>query len=596
MTQQDFMIILLGYERIYGFPGGGLERVEKEISEYNINSILETASKISLKLYSGGFSNNKTQVEIIKGIFAHNRDVRVKIVEAIRNIKIEGRKSSWAIFTEQPLLNLFKVALLYAKKEGGKLVSEKDVQKVGNWLLILNDLCMDSKLIHSFQLPPEIDREYLREYVTRQYFFMAKERMPYKVVRFKNIFDKIQKLHPKFDINQKFLDATGGCKLEDYISFCFFLMVNWVTKTTRVVDIKKEWIICKKKYFEQTTLTMKEIDNILPLLLLEISPFKKKYDEIIKKFLKGDDIFAFNFLQFRQRPLIPFNDDCFVCPSPEIFTDKATDGIYWIIENFLRDEGREDERRLFPSVWGNGFEEYVNDRLGNAFGDSYFKNPFDKKEEIADGLIFGLNALFFVETKYAHWSYMAKLTGSKESMISTLNQIFSSSKKVKGLGQLTRSIKKVELGKMTLPNPLESRKMVPILVVGEGMPLDWLNRFMYEKFSKEAGSFYENDNVLHFIVLDIEEVEILEAVALEKGSSEAEKLLLDYSNIFLKRSELGFVRESMQFKNYLYSINYPTPNNPSLFKLFDMVYKTAVKRGFKKSIKKIKKNKPKYPI
>ena len=43
MTQQDYSVVLLGYERIYGFQGGGLESVSKEIAEYNLYSILETA-------------------------------------------------------------------------------------------------------------------------------------------------------------------------------------------------------------------------------------------------------------------------------------------------------------------------------------------------------------------------------------------------------------------------------------------------------------------------------------------------------------------------------------------------------------------------
>ena len=204
-------------------------------------------------------------------------------------------------------------------------------------------------------------------------------------------------------------------------------------------------------------------------------------------------------------------------------------------------------------------------------------------DEIADGLIYGTNHLFFVETKYAHWSYKAKLTGKKEDMLPTLNQIFSTSKKTKGLGQITRSIKKVENGEITLPKPLDRRKIIPVLVVGEGMPMDAFNRKMYEELARTAGSISENSSVLPFVVLDAEEVEILEAIALDKGIVEAERLLVDYSILFSKRNELGFVREAMQFKNYLHAINYSTINNPSLFKLFDKVHKTAVKKGFKKA-------------
>ena len=164
------MVVLLGYERIYGFEGGGLERVAKEVAEYNFYSVLETASKISLRLFAGGFGSKDNQIQLVKDIFAKDPDVRQRIVKAIKAIAEKDKVPVWAIFAEQPLLCLFKVALLHAPKEGGKLVYEADVQKIGHWLLILNDLCMGSELIHSIQLSPQADREYLREYVTRQYF------------------------------------------------------------------------------------------------------------------------------------------------------------------------------------------------------------------------------------------------------------------------------------------------------------------------------------------------------------------------------------------------------------------------------------------
>ena len=141
----------------------------------------------------------------------------------------------------------------------------------------------------------------------------------------------------------------------------------------------------------------------------------------------------------------------------------------------------------------------------------------------------------------------------------------------------------METGEITLPKPLGSRKIVPVLVVGEGMPMDAFNRKMYEELATTAGALYESSNILPFIVLDAEEVEVLEAIAVDKGAKEAERVLADYSNLFRNRNELGFVREAMQFKNYLYAISYHTVNNPSLFSLFDKVHKTAVKKGFKKA-------------
>jgi hypothetical protein len=119
MTQQDYMVVLLGYERIYGFEGGGLERMAKELSEYNFHSVLGTASKISLRLFAGGFSCKNNQIQLVKDIFAKDPDVRQRIVKAIKAIAEKDKVSVWAIFAEQPLLCLFKVALLRLKKPKG---------------------------------------------------------------------------------------------------------------------------------------------------------------------------------------------------------------------------------------------------------------------------------------------------------------------------------------------------------------------------------------------------------------------------------------------------------------------------------------------
>jgi hypothetical protein len=46
----------------------------------------------------------------------------------------------------------------------------------------------------------------------------------------------------------------------------------------------------------------------------------------------------------------------------------------------------------------------------------------------------------------------------------------------------------METGSITLPKPLETRKIVPVLVVGEGMPMDAFNRKMYEELASTAGA------------------------------------------------------------------------------------------------------------
>lgn len=536
-----------------------------------------------MKLYSKGFSDQATQIQLIKDIFAEDKVLRKKILDAI----LKGGQKEWVIFAEQPLLNLTKLILQHAKKRDGNLVHPKDVGQVGKWLLILSDVCMPSER-QSVIISVDMERERLREFMARQHFFMAKERLPYRLARFKDLFTKIDKLYPGFNISNKFAKATGGILLDDYLSFCFFLLVNWVNKTTREPDITKEWIVCKGKYFEQTALTKKEIEKIADILLVDVKNFSSNYEKAVKEVLGGEDFYPYNFLQLRQRPLIPYSKECFVCPSPDFLMDKASEGIYWILENHFKKERDKMDRELLPSVCGDAFEEYIHERFEGGFAKNYHRNVTQDKNEWLDGAIDGMLVIFCIETKYAHWTYKGKLTGKKEDLLPTLKQLFSGSNKVKGLGQLSRAIKKIDGGKLTLPFARKDRKIVPILVVGEGMPMDAYNRKLYEDISKEAGSFYGNNGTSPFIILDAEEVEMLEAIAIKKGQDIAEKLLIQYSEIFSRRNEIGYVREAMEFKNYLHSINFPVPGNEKILKMFDAIANSAQKKGFPKSKRNFK--------
>jgi hypothetical protein len=576
---QDYMLVIYGYEQIYGFDGGGIERVRNEVSGFNFRSLLETLSKIVVKLYSkNGFSDRSNQVQLVRDIFAGDLIFRKKILEAIS----KSPNDNWVIFAEQPILNLYKVMFEKAQREGGKLVKPEDVGLVGNWLLILSDVCMPDT--HTgLILPVEVQREWLREFLAKQSFFMVREKLPYRLARFKDLFLKIESLHPTFDIKNLFLKATGGVQLNDYLSLCFFLLVNWINNTTNEPDITKEWITCKRKYFERAHLSVKEVDAVVNLLLLDIDNYERDYQKNVSELLGGNDIYPYNFLQLRQRPFIPFDKECFVCPAPDFLMDKSTEGIYWLLENYLRREGDKRARNGLPAVWGSAFEAYIHERLHGGFGDGFIKNPSDKDRELLDGVIVGSRALFCVEIKYAHWTYKARLTGKKEDMEPTLKQLLSGGEKVKGLGQITRTIKELESGQSKLPISIESKKLIPLLIVGESIPMDAYNRKYYEGFARLAGSFYENQRVMPFIFLDAEEAETLEAIATELGVDIAENLLFEYSEMFSKRNVDGYVRETLQFKNFVNRKGYSYPNNLPVMKKFDVIANIATKKGFPKA-------------
>lgn len=580
------MVISVGYKQVYGLDGEGIERVKREIAEFGLKDILEICAKLSLTLYANGFANPVSQVKLIKDIFADDLGTRKLIAKAIRSAVRGDREKTWAVFIEQSLLNLYKIALLSASREANaKIVEVGDVKKVGVWLLILNDLCMDTGITEVFKFPPEIEREIMREHIARQHFFMESERMPYRVVRFRSIFQHIRTNHPDFKIDDYFDKATSGTKLDDYLFFCFYLMVNWINKQNKQVEVTKEWIICKEKYFEQTVLSSEEIDSVLAVLELDYSNFEINYQGVIDTLLNGNDEFALNFLQFRQRPFIRCWDNCFVCVSPDMLMDKSTDGIYWILENYLKEIGDTSARKRLPELWGEGFESYINERWEGIFKKRYFSNPMHQNNEILDGIAYGEKTVFMIETKYAHWSYSARLTGRKKDMQNTLDKVFSGEVKVKGLGQIANTIRRYTRGEVTLPEVVGDRDIQPIIVVGEGLPIEPIHWKLYEEMAIKSGSYCEGGTVRPFIILDGEEVEILEGIASKHGKDTVEELLRSYSSIIAERNEEGYSPRVVQFKHFLHSLNFPEVNNPTLFKKFKEIHVGAVRKGFKQKHK-----------
>ncbi len=104
----EYMVVVLGYRRIYGFESGGVERLKVELGEYNLLSVLQSLSKVSLRLNSKGFTNRDNQVGLIRDIFANDLPFRQLILEAIKKLLKEDKHKDvvWALFFEQSLLLL----------------------------------------------------------------------------------------------------------------------------------------------------------------------------------------------------------------------------------------------------------------------------------------------------------------------------------------------------------------------------------------------------------------------------------------------------------------------------------------------------------
>jgi hypothetical protein len=561
MDFERHKFILYGYKAIFGDYENGLDEVIKTIKEYNLLAMIETLSKISLILYSKGRYDQKTQSTLVRLVFKNNQEVINQIDRTIRVHNIP----QWGIFAEQQVLLMLKLSLQYCSPDGGKGTLDDEIEKIGYCLLKLSDIMMASNVSTKINLPWEYISKELREYFFRQYFQNATESWPYKIIRYSRIIQLLRDAHPEFDIDTKFKTATEGITINTYIEIGFLLLSKWIDFSTNGADITKDWLYSKTKLFEQTALDSTEIDKLFHLLFLPMDGFVEKYEEQVTKELKGNDIFPFNFLLFQKYPLIPDRDnDLFTCSSPEYLCAKMTEGVYWIMENYFKEKGLTKEHDTWPTVWGDAYEDYIDERLNNAFGEAYIKDTNSGTGKKIDGIINGERYIFVIETKYAHWSLKAKLTGKKEDMEGTLSQLFSSKKKTKGVGQLMEYIKNIHEGKSSFPFERRHRKVIPVLIVGENMPMEPLARRLYEETAKQAGAFIQSDKILPFIVLTTGEVESLEAIVVKEGKEKAENLLHEYAKLFTERNFYGFIPNSTDFKTFLYNKKQSIPTNESI--------------------------------
>lgn len=582
----NYVYIAYGYDDLIGIsPSGGIDRIREEIKKYNLMSVLQVCAKASTLLVAEGETNKLTQAKLLGAYFPHPQGTRYY---NIAQKKSEG--TPWVIFYEHNLMTLTKIAIENSSKNAGSVLDTKDLETFGKWLLIINDECFGPESHKSLILPIDYERESIRASLARYHFYMASERLPYKIGRYYWIVKYFRKFRPNgIDIDSLFQQCMNGISLNDYIAVIGSILVKWVTLSKKD-DPARYWVTCRN-YFDKMIINKKILNKILDKLILSTSEYNQISRDIIVNVLGGRDSYFYNFLPFKLHPLISDNDkQCFVCPSVKYLYDKASEGIYRTIETSLNKNGEYKTRDKFSTAWGEAFEKYVSMTLKLTFPQNYVSDIKIDGDQVLDGLINCNDAIFFIETKSFHWKYKAMVTGDRESMKESLTHLFSKKLKRKGLGQLDYAINLYHQNKIEQLKDIVNKPIIPMLVVSCEIPLDAYNRKFYEEIALEEGSLSEKSDVMPFIILTIEEIEILEAIAKENSSEFALKLIREYSEMFLNKNRDKYVDSSLPFKNFLfekgYENTYKQSNNSRLLNEMDEYYNVVSKLAFGKKLKR----------
>lgn len=554
LTEQNFMATALGYKDVFQFSGGGLDRVRKELNNFNALAVLQFCSKLSLILTAKGQTNLESQAKIIRTIFS--KEIRRKFVEAAR----KSENPLLTVINEKSVALLAKESILHCRQKGGEEISESNSERLGILLLVLNDEGIgqgwQEELI---KYPVHIERERLREFLARATFFHGNWYIPNQLESYREIFSHAIDIAKgkNIDLERIFSQAANGLTLTEFYSIGLSVLTNWMQNLTKDPNIEKEWVICLKKYFHKTILPKHKIEAFFKFNGIKIKDFKKLNDKYIEEILDDNDSPVNNFLVFNQRPFIYYNRDCYVCPIPRFLSERISEGVYWIVENYLKQKDSK-LHKLWPEIWGKAYERYITGVLKNIYKDSYHENYTDNKgKERADGLITGLKeSLPLVEIKYAHWRYKTKVTGNRQEMANDIRDFAKDGNKPKGLGQLAHNIKDLSDNEWKTPDTNANKsRVLPILIVGEVIPMDAYNRKFYEEVLSEEKILFPPQTCLPFIVLSLEDVVILETISENYGKDKATEILENYSKMYLRPNEIGYVRGSMGFKNFSFTQN-----------------------------------------
>jgi hypothetical protein len=545
--------VQFGHKEVFGTELS-LEDVIEDMKGYNLWAVLFIASKLNLILAKGNSSSAEEQLKIFRSIFAP--EVYDKAEKLIRTRENTGDKGQAILFTEHVLLSLVAIALSNCSQDTGvdTMDESNGLHSFGTWLLALSDVWASRVKVRKGMAHRKF-YESLRRSCAEQFFVrpLQPQALLQQATRTLMIVDSSEGQSRKLDIRKLFLEATD-LTLTEYSVMSYSLVLKW-SPFVDEANVEDDFRL-NRNYFQGLKISSDSADKFLELLLLNPTDFKSMNERVITDVLKGAD-YSNNFMVFMQRPLIEQPNKDFFCVSPVLLTLRATEGIYWIMHEYLKKIEREDLSKDLSELWGRGVENYVAARLTSGFGEVYSpKFIKDKNVEYTDGLILGKNALFVIETKKANWTYGAKLHATKENMRPCLEKILGTKSlkngksKKQGLAQIYDFIDKLEDGTCELDSYTVPGLYVPIVVTGEGVPTDPFNRKFYEEFAREVNSSVDPNKVLPFIILSLEEVEYLEVIA-HDSCEYAEELLLDYSRSFKVKNNFGYASDVYSFKDFI---------------------------------------------
>jgi hypothetical protein len=499
----------LTYSELFPNSNPDISYIKKNLIDCDLIPTIELLSRINLLLSDMEYAKiPQNQANLCKFFFNDYTLKRVK----------ENFSTEKNVFNRQQILFMIKMSLLHCKTVGEKsTLTQKQKNKLGNSCLVINDfltlLDVSNSKINSGSYYDKL--EFIWKELMPNYEINNPVDIKYDIARNRLFFKKVLHLIPDnkkpFDLEDIFLKSTQ-LNLDDFINLIFACLAIYVEMRKNFKQRPQNLTIKKTAFTENSAISEDDANKILNLVSLPLCNYKEKILNSPDK----DNIYG--FLIFKKYPIVKLDKDNYLCLDLNYLLEKLSTGIFWIINDSLPKQSRND----FRSFWGNIFENYINhifEEISRNSTISFIANPRLKNsdDEISDAVIINEKDVFLIETKFTTMTADAKYLDSIDSLKKEIVQKFEKNRKGewKGYGQLSNSINKIFSDPSNYNHlfKLSDIKMIyPILIVNENFINSPFTNYILNRNFQSLLNFhslkkYKHLQVLPLTIMTIQELE-----------------------------------------------------------------------------------------
>jgi len=513
---------------------------------------------LMMSLYEGNLRGYKS----LQGFFIHNL-VPLDLKTRVEQAAALNSDSPRPVFSRWQLLAVMKKLLMESNPSAVNDPRHNDParRKLGEACLMMTDLLFPEEQDKRLETAAG-DREKVSDELMAQMLFQFElYHVPdvYQAVA-RNIeyFDIFSQRSAEFRFSDqqplvsKFARLTG-LELDQYLRMYFSIWVLHnnlqngdpltINSNPAIINFDKE------RVFALMDLKSKDRDVFFRAAVKTLATLTKG----VKSDANSTRLWQFDYTPFRNYPLV-YNSESeqgFTCIAYPFLTEKLASGVYHTILSSWPD--KHQDRALFQGYWGKVFEQFVNDRLRDAYPtspllDRFHPNPFFRRRqsgslrEVCDAVIDYGDALVLIEHKGGYLSLDEKYSGDISKLLKGVADKFG-----RGIKQLSRSIEslfhetqadrdsfgQVDEGSwkssLSVDDLKRIRRVYPVLVIQDfSMTIGFMNRRLNRQF-QEAIEILRVDPSIQVSPLSLLTIENLEDVLAHIGDLTLTEVLDEYA-------------------------------------------------------------------